>query len=134
MKAKGDRAPGRPSSYTEDKAALICGRIAAGESLVSICRDEDMPDVVTVYRWIAANESFRNMYARARDDQADTLADQILDIADTEEDPAKGRLRVDARKWVAAKLKPRKYGERIAHEGTEDGPPIRASIAVKFIE
>lgn len=94
-----------------------------------------MPDVSTVYRWLAANEKFRDLYARAREDQADTLADEIQAIADepmlgqkttkkangdvevVEGDMIEHRkLRVDARKWIAAKLKPRKYGERLEHE------------------
>lgn len=85
------------------------------------------------------------MYARAREDQADTLADQIIEIADTpmlgiktktdEEgnvETTQGdmiehrRLQVDARKWIAAKLKPRKYGERLntEHTGLDGGPII----------
>lgn len=122
----------RPSEYTEEIAADICSRLASGEPLVKICREESKPHVSTVYRWIAANETFRDMYARAREDQADTLADEIQAIAD---EPMAGvktttkangdvekvegdmiehrRLRVDARKWIAAKLRPRKYGDKV---------------------
>lgn len=124
---------GRPSSYTPEKAAAICARLAAGEPLVRICRDESLPDVVTVYRWIAAYEDFRNMYARAREDQADTLADEIAEIADSEDDPNKARVRIDARKWVAAKLKPRKYGEKLALAGDSE-QPIRHEFAWKQSE
>lgn len=137
---------GRPTDYSEALAADICARLATGEPLVKICRDEHMPGTSTVYRWLAAHEPFRDMYARAREDQADTLADEILDIAD--EDPAvvfekehtssgelevarvdsaavnHQRLRIDARKWIASKLKPRKYGEKVTqeHVGPNDGP------------
>lgn len=133
----------RPSDYTDEIAAEICGLIASGEPLVKICRGEEFPDVRTVYRWLASNEAFRHMYARAREDQADTLADEIQTIAD---EPMVGsktttkangdvetvqgdmiehrRLRVDARKWIAAKLKPRKYGEFARNElsGPAGGP------------
>lgn len=113
---------GRPADYSVEIATEICNLIAAGRSLVSICRDEDgMPNRCTVGRWLEKNEDFRIMYARAREDQADTLADEIVAIADepppqTEHGTDSGavahqRLRVDARKWVAAKLKPKKYGE-----------------------
>lgn len=127
----------RPSDYSEDVAADICQRLAGGESLTKICGPDDMPHVSTVYRWIGKHETFRDIYARAREDQADTLADEILKIAD--EDPATvflektgqlaidgaaiahQRLRIDARKWVAAKLKPKKYGEKsevnVEHSG-----------------
>jgi len=125
----------RPSDYSIEIASEICGRLSCGEPLVKICRSDEMPHVSTVYRWIAAYESFRDMYARAREDQADTLADEIQAIADepmlgcktvtkpngdvekTEGDMIEHRrLRVEARKWIAAKLKPKKYGEKIDHE------------------
>jgi hypothetical protein len=99
-----------------------------------------MPKVSTVYRWLLKEKEFCDMYARAREDQSDTLADQIMDIGDevpmmviTDEDgkvtkrmdPAginRNRLRVDARKWVAAKLKPRKYGDRQILAGDKEAP------------
>lgn len=147
---------GRPSDYTLDLAAIICSRLAAGEPLVKICRDEDMPSTTTVYRWLAADEAFRDMYARAREDQADTLADQIVDIADeypqsvfTTEgrgdmqvdvqriDSAAvnhQRLRVEARKWVAAKLKPKKYGDLVRNEHSgPDGSKIPLGIDVNYV-
>ena len=52
------------------------------------------------------------MFARAREQRAETFADQIVEIADTEEDAAKARVRVDARKFVASKLLPRTYGDK----------------------
>src|SRR5436853_6196862 len=74
---------GRPSDYTLETALEICARLADGQSLRAICRDEAMPDARTVFRWLEANESFRQQYARAREAQADALADEIVDIADT---------------------------------------------------
>lgn len=110
---------GRPSDYTEELAAAICERLTNGESLSAICREEDMPAISSIYLWMNKRPEFSEMYARAKEDQADTLADQILDIADTEDDPNRARVRVDARKWVAAKLKPRKYSDRqqVDHSG-----------------
>ncbi len=110
---------GRPSIFTPELGALICERIAAGESLVKITSDEDMPARAAVYEWLSQDASFADKYARAREDQADTYADQIVAIADEEPDPNRARVRVDARKWVAAKLKARKYGDRttLEHEG-----------------
>ena len=69
--------------------------------------------------WLADEKKvdFRHKYARAREDQADTLFDEIITIADLpvtcNEDVTRNRLRVDARKWIVAKLKPRKYGDKI---------------------
>jgi len=123
----------RPSDYTEDLAASICVRLADGESLKAICAAEGMPHRATVFRWLAAHERFRDMYARAREEQADTLADELVAIADEVSVTVKhegeevklaldatgvahSRLRVDTRKWVAAKLKPRKYGDKVQNE------------------
>lgn len=140
---------GRPSDYSLELASDICSRIADGESLKAICAPDEMPDKATVYRWLAVNSEFRDLYARAREDQADTLADEILEISDDgtndwmqrnhgEDDPGwvvngehiqRSRLRVDARKWIAAKLKPRKYGEFARTELTgEGGGPIPVTV------
>lgn len=125
---------GRPSDYSQDLIDRICDWLAEGTSLRRICAREDMPSMRTVLRWLAQHELFRAQYALAREAQADTLADEIVDIADdalndyvqTDDGPQinpeavqRAKLRVDARKWVASKLKPKKYGERLdlAHSG-----------------
>ena len=128
---------GRPSKYRRSVADEICLRLATGESLVKICGTEGMVNVATVYRWLDKYLEFRDRYARAREVQAEFYADQIIDIADEtpitgQPDPDGGvtmrvdsagvqrnRLRVDARKWVVAKLLPKKYGERaqLEHSG-----------------
>lgn len=130
---------GRPSTFTKEMADTICDRIASGRSIRAICReDEDMPSVGTVMRWLADSESFQQQYARAREEQADTLADEIVAISDeretvTKDDGAvvfdstavaRNRLRVDARKWVASKLKPKKYGEKLALAGDDESPLV----------
>jgi nitrogen fixation-related uncharacterized protein len=96
-----------------------------------------MPVHSTIYLWLLQNKQFSDNYTRARDEQADTLADEIHALAD--EPPAeivddKGisrvdggwvtwqKNRVDARKWVASKLKPKKYGERQVLAGDADNP------------
>ena len=142
---------GRPVEYTEDIAEEVCWRLAHGESLVSICSDDHLPHCATIYRWLIRFPLFCEMYARAREDQADTNADEILAIADQmppEFTDDKGRTyldqtfiqwqknRIDARKWTAAKLKPRKYGDRMAVEGVEGGAAIKTEDtgANKFLE
>lgn len=126
---------GRPSKFSGKLVDKICARLIEGESLRSICRDPKMASLGTVMRWLRENENFQQQYAHAREAQADTLADEIIDIADdsmldttTTEDGReiansewinRSRLRVDARKWVASKLKPKKYGDRldVEHSG-----------------
>lgn len=123
---------GRPSSYTEEMADKICERIAEGESLKSICEDEGMPSKAAVFNWLNAHPSFVDKYTRAREVQADALFDEILSIADDgrndwmerrgEEDAGwvangenirRSQLRIDARKWMAGKLKPKKYSDKL---------------------
>lgn len=73
-----------------------------------------------------------DQYARARDERADLLAEEMLQIADVGSgDPARDRLRLDARKWFTSKLAPRRYGEKIEHEhaGPGGGP---LDITVRF--
>lgn len=136
---------GRPSLYRDDVAAEICDRLAKGESLVSICADETsgwLPSQTTVYRWLDESAEFRERYARARELQAETFVDEIVSIADQPNartttdgevhlsDPVRDRLRMDARKWVASKLAPKKYGEKITQEVTgADGEPFTDPLA-----
>ena len=130
---------GRPSSYTPEIGDDICERLANGESLRRICLTPNYPRQATVFRWLAANQQFREQYARAREAQADTLADEIIDIADgkraeyegTEADVQRDRLAMDARKWVAAKLKPKVYGEKQLI-GSDPDNPLPAGIDVTF--
>lgn len=148
---------GRPTDYSVELAATICARLVEGESLRSVCRDEAMPSLTAVFTWLAKHSEFADQYARAREEQAETLAAEIIDIADEEctmvradkhnakadtEDGlvevvfdstavARNRLRVDARKWVAAKLKPKVYGEKIQQEHTgADGKDLIPSTIV----
>ena len=119
---------GRPTDYSLDKAQLIAQGIANAIPLVRICEPDDMPAVSTVYKWLHAHSDFVEMYARAREDQADYLASQIIDIADNSDlDHNDRRVRVDARKWISSKLKPRAYGERL-DLGNADSKPFEIII------
>lgn len=104
---------GRPSLYSPELADKICDQLSDGISLRKICEADDMPAKITVLMWLRTNEEFLNQYTRARTEQADSLADEITDIADTETDANKARVRIDARKWVASKLKPKVYGDKV---------------------
>jgi hypothetical protein len=108
---------GRPTDYTEELGLEICALIAEGKSLVSICKQDDKPSTVTVYAWLNKNPEFLNTYTRAKEDQADTLTDQMLDLADSviadTSEIAKARLQIETRKWTASKLKPKKYGDKL---------------------
>jgi len=101
------------STFTQETADEICEWISKGKSLRSYCGQEGKPDQTTVLRWCGDNEEFRKQYAQAREAQADHYADEIVEIADSDDAPDKARVRIDARKWVAGKLRPKKYGEKV---------------------
>jgi hypothetical protein len=109
---------------------MVCARIARGESLRSACKDKDLPDRDTINRWLNTDNdgALCGQYARAREEQADFYADEIVTIADTEPDAAIARVRIDARKWVANKLRPKRYGDKLALGGAEDLPAIRQEV------
>ncbi len=122
------------STYTDTLSDEICEEIAFTEKgLEKLCEDfSHWPSARTIHRWIETNEVFRQKYARARERQADYLAQQIIEIADDgrrdytvdeeghetvdHDHIARARLRVDARKWAASKLAPKKYGDKIQNE------------------
>ena len=127
--------------FSQETADRICARLAMGESLRAICRDEGMPAESTVRLWAVENTNgFAAQYARARDIGMDCIADEIIDIANTTEKGVKTvvkatgtettegdmiehrRLKVDARKWYLSKLAPKKYGDRTTLAGDPDAP------------
>lgn len=134
---------GAPSKYSLEVVTRICDFLAAGKALSAIGEMEDMPGRSTILRWLDEHEEFRDLYARARSAQADFYAEEILKISDT---PVEGiktkdgphgmeittgdmiehrRLQVDARKWFASKLAPKKYGDKQINEHSgPDGTPI----------
>lgn len=114
--------------------ATICDKLADGESLRQILDAEDMPASSTVFKWLSDDKAFSEQYAHAREAQADALFDDILTIADdgrndwmerknsdgenigwmeNGEALRRSQLRVDARKWMAGKLRPKKYGDKL---------------------
>lgn len=124
---------GRPTIYSQALAAQICTKLSEGVSLRRICQREGMPELKTIMRWLADthfpfNKDFRQQYTRAREAQAEVLADEMIDIAedgsndwyedeDGKERPDhehinRSRLRIDTRKWIASKLLPKKYGDK----------------------
>mgnify|MGYP007100114766 FL=1 len=122
---KRTKPTGRPTKYTEALADLICERISNGESLLQICRDEKMPARQTVHVWLIKEKTFQDNYAIATQLRADVAFDEINEIADQTPDLIKKtaekkssamaqaqRLRVDSRKWTAARMFPKKYSER----------------------
>jgi hypothetical protein len=144
--APASRAIGRPTLYSEALADQICARLAEGASLRSICKAKGMPACSTVFGWLRSDKAFLEQYARAREAQADALFDEILEIADDgrrdyrqtksgrefdHEHVQRARLRIDTRKWIASKLLPKKYGDKVdlSHSGPDGAPLVPAAVA-----
>jgi hypothetical protein len=105
-----------------------------------------MPGQTTVYRWLMENEEFREQYACARELQADTLFDECQDIADDgsndymgDDDKYNGdavqrsKLRIDTRKWMAGKLRPKKYGDKTLI-GSDPDNPLPEGFSVNLVK
>ena len=120
------RSVGRPVIYPMESPVWkhILEGVSCGRSLSNVIRDEGMPSYQLVRKVIAENAEFRAMYDKAVEDRADKLAEEIIELSDAKmPEGLKGpeasawvqqkRLQVDARKWVASKLKPRTYGDKI---------------------
>ncbi len=123
--------------------------------MAAICRAEEMPGLTTIYRWLQEKPEFRELYVRAREDQADTLADEILEIADdghndwmerfnkdgdcvgwtvNGEAVMRSKLRVESRKWVASKLKPKKYGDKQTVDvGSDPERPLISKVVREIV-
>ena len=106
----------------------ILSEIEQGNSLISILRRKEFPSTATFYQWLEADENKAKRYVRACEIRADVIFEDIIDIADhSDEDhtPFTGanvvqrdRLKIDARKWIVAKLHPKKYSDRVYQDIT----------------
>lgn len=123
---------GRPSDYTPEMGDKICQEIIDGRSLRSITSDEETPSIATVFKWLRERPAFLKQYELARSEQVETFADEMQDIADNgfndyqekiakdgstyivlnAENIQRSRLRIDTRKWIAERMKPKKYGSK----------------------
>lgn len=131
---------GRPTTYNEAFRDAFCERVAAGESVRSICRDDDYPEMKTIFRWLSKHDDFRQLYDKAKEMAMLSMAEEILDIADDGRNDTyvdddgkprvdtdviqRSRLRVDTRKWLMSKLAPKKYGDKVDlnHGAQPDNP------------
>jgi len=94
-------------------------RLADGESMRSICEDDHMPTTTTMYRWLAkASDDVRDQYAHAMELRGQNFGEKVSDIAkmvmeSPDLDPNRARVAGDLLKWSAARLAPKRYGDRI---------------------
>lgn len=118
--------------YTDKLMDTILDKIIEGKSMSSICREEGMPAPSTVMRWISNSKDLQERYAHACRERTEALMEEMFAIADdstndwmmiegrrvaNREVIDRSRLRVDVRKWNMAKMKPKKYGDKIELDG-----------------
>lgn len=126
---------GRPTMYNEALAIKICKAIATStDPLQKICdRNDDFPCKQTIHEWKYDFPEFADLYAKAKREQADLFVEEVMSISDDDsEDVLVGanglipnsakiqrhRLRVDTRKWIACKLLPKVYGDKVISESS----------------
>jgi hypothetical protein len=142
---------GRPTKYSPELADKLCADLALGFSLRTVCKEDDMPSVATVFNWLRIYPEFLEQYTRAKVESADAMADDVIDIADdgtndwmvkynkdgeeywqlNGEHVQRSRLRIETRKWLMAKMKPKKYGDKLdmTTNGKDLPTPILGGIA-----
>lgn len=136
------RGFGRPAKYNPSVASEVCRLMATGLSLKKVCERRGMPNMYTVFHWQFTRPDFGNSFARAQMDRAQVFGEEIIEIADDgtndwvekvrrdgsvvllgdHEHIQRSKLRVDARKWLMAKLDPKRWGEKIQISGDADNP------------
>lgn len=106
---------GRPTKMTPENQAEILTRIATGESMRQICLKSDhLPTMSNVFKYMWKDNDFRHKYEIACNNRTEVHVEEIVEIADNASgDTQRDRLRIDARKWCASKLVPKKYGEKL---------------------
>lgn len=128
----------------------VCSEMENGRSLRSILKDPDMPVMNTFYDWIDDNKELMKQYARACEARTDYYADEIIEIADTQNadayvEPESGRtvidgqaiqrskLMVDTRRWLMGKLQPKKYGDAaLIKLGNPDGEELKLNAVFSY--
>lgn len=124
--------PRRPTVLTNRLRASMLANISSGMSVRKMCENRKFPTREMFYKWLREDDSFVNEYEIAVQSRADAIAEEILEIADddsndykinelSEDDKlkidqiklARDKVKIDARKWIAAKMAPKKYGNNI---------------------
>ena len=129
---------GRPTDYTKELADKICELLASGMSMRTVCKEDDMPVMSTVFLWLRTHKEFSEQYAKAKEEAIDAkheeleaLGDEAIELSQSVDPKASGavvnavRLKADNLKWVMSKLKPKKYGDKV--DVTSDGKQIKGN-------
>jgi hypothetical protein len=109
--------------YSYETAMQICRHISEGEPLTDWCNEPGNPSYGTVMDWLVRHQEFEREYTKARDRQADNAADRVgqlsREVVEGRLDAARGRVAIDAQKWIAATRAPRRYSEKFLQGDVE---------------
>lgn len=134
-----------PAPYTDEQkqelALAICKDVSSGSSVLKACRKKGRPNRDTFYVWLREHPEIQAMYRAALKARAHAFAEEMIDIADsvakgaTPEQIQAARLRIDTRKWNAARMEPTVYGERVRTElANADDKPFRMTTAQELTD
>lgn len=128
---------GRRSVFTDEIAQRIINGLMDGMSLVKVCELPGIPTRRTVLNWWESRPDFYARCTRAREMQADLMDDKIRDLIEsvTPESAPADRVKLAALQWRAAKLAPKKYGERVTNEmvGADGGPIQHEDVSARDV-
>jgi len=125
---------GRPTDYKPALVEEFLERIAGGEKITHICRDDHMPEPKTIYRWEGKHEEFCQSFARARDKACDAISYEAMEIADDLSiEPAHKRVMVDTRLKLLGMWSNR-YSSKQSIDHTTAGKEIKTVATVTTAE
>lgn len=142
---------GRPRELTAELHAAIIELVVMGFSVTKICELEGMPSQYTVYKWLAREREFSTDFTIAKRNQADIMAEKILEIADNTDNDytiqtflkngktekrviannetiSRAKLMIDSRQWLMQRLNPGKYGQQL--DVTSNGQSVKGYAMV----
>jgi hypothetical protein len=86
--------------------------IATGRSIKETCKIAGISDTQH-YAWIAALPAYEQAVRRARAIVVEARVDKMAETAREEPDVNRARLIIDTDKWLASKLAPKVYGDKL---------------------
>jgi len=113
-------------TFTQELFDKICDLIADGKSVREICELKGMPHRMTFNKWRKRTPELQAQYDQAYRDYEDSTLQDIVHIADSEVDPQRARVMIDARKWELKIRNRKRFGDHITEEVTgPNGGPLQ---------
>ena len=108
--------------YSPELGEEICKYVSSGITVSALCEALRI-NHNQLYKWLDSQPEFAQDYDRAKQVSSDFLVEEMKLLADDETlDPRSRQIRIETRKWIAGKLKPRKWGEKTVVSNDPDSP------------